>query len=68
MAQEILGFLRNIVEVDGRLNPQDAQAIDNIEAIFTAANRFPVRKKLRAGLSAIRHQAGRILSRRKPES
>ena len=66
MAREILGFLRNIAEVDGRLNPQDEQAIENIEAIFDAANRFSVRKKLRAGLGSIRHRAGRILSRRKP--
>ncbi|UCH41570.1 MAG: TerB family tellurite resistance protein [Gammaproteobacteria bacterium] len=66
MAREILGFLRNIVEVDGRLNRQDEQAIENIEAIFDAANRFSVRKKLRAGLSSIRHKAGRMLSRRKP--
>ncbi len=66
MAREILGFLRNIVEVDGRLNRQDEQAIEKIEAIFDSANRFSVRKKLRAGLSSVRHKAGRILSRRKP--
>ena len=66
MAREIRGFLRNIVEVDGQLNRQDEQAIENIEAIFDSANRFPVRRKLRAGLSSIRHKAGRILSRRKP--
>jgi hypothetical protein len=66
MAREILGFLRNIVEVDGRQDRHDEQAIENIEAIFAAANRFSVRKKLRAGLSSIRHKTGRILLRRKP--
>ena len=66
MAREILGFLRNIVEVDGQLNPQDEQAIENIEIIFAAANRSSARKKLRTGLSSIRHKAGRIFSRRKP--
>ena len=66
MACEILGFLGNIVEVDGRLNRHDEQAIENIEAIFASANRFSVRKKLRAGLNSVRHKAGRILSRRKP--
>ncbi|MGD8349774.1 MAG: TerB family tellurite resistance protein [Gammaproteobacteria bacterium] len=66
MAREILGFLRNIVEVDGRLNRRDEQAIGKIEAIFDSANRFSIRKKLRAGLSSIRHKAGKLLSRRKP--
>ncbi len=66
MAGEILGFLRNIVEAEGRQDRHDEQAIENIETIFAAANRFSVRKKLRAGLGAIRHKAGRILSRRKP--
>ena len=66
MSREILGFLRNIVEVDGRLNRQDEQAIENIAAIFDSANRFSVRKKLHTGLSSIRHKAGRILPRRKP--
>jgi len=66
MAREILGFLRNIVEVDGRQNRQDEQAIENIAAIFDSANRFSVRRKLRASLSSIRHKAGGILPRRKP--
>ena len=66
MSREILGFLRNIAEVDGRLNPQDEQAIEDIEAIFASANRLSVRKKLRAGLISARDKAGRILSRRKP--
>ena len=66
MAREILGFLRNIVEAEGRLNRHDEQAIDNIEAIFAAANRSSLRKKLRTGLTSIRHKAGKLLSRRKP--
>ena len=66
MAREILGFLRNIVEVDGRQDRHDEQAIENIETIFASANRFSVRKKLRAGLSSVGHKASRILSRRKP--
>ena len=66
MSREILGFLRNIIEVDGRLLQRDQQAIENIEAIFASASRLSVRKKLRAGLSSVRHKAGRVLSRRKP--
>jgi hypothetical protein len=64
MAREILGFLHNIVEADGRLNRRDEQAIANIEAIFDSANRISIRKKLRAGLSSIRQKTRRIFSRR----
>jgi hypothetical protein len=65
MSREILGFLRNIAEVDGDLNQQDEAAIVKIETIFESATRFSVRKKLRAGLGSIRRTTGRVLSRRK---
>ncbi len=67
MAREILGFLRNTVEVDGGLAPRDEQALGDIEAIFAAANRSPVRKKMRAGLSFIRQKTVRVLTRRRRE-
>ncbi len=63
MAREILGFLRNIAEVDGQLDPQDETAIEKIESIFNSANKFSVRKKLRAGWAPIRKKTGRLLSR-----
>ncbi len=66
MSREILGFLRQVVEVDGQLDPQDATAIDKIEAIFNRASKFSVRKKLRAGWGSARKTTGRLLSRRKP--
>ncbi|MDH3537628.1 MAG: TerB family tellurite resistance protein [Gammaproteobacteria bacterium] len=65
MSREILDFLRNIVEVDGQLDQQDETAIDRIEEIFNSANKFSVRKKLRAGLGSIRKKTGRLLSRQK---
>jgi uncharacterized tellurite resistance protein B-like protein len=65
MSREILGFLRNIAEVDGGLNQQDEAGIAKIETIFESATRFSVRKKLRASLGSIRRTTGRILSRRK---
>jgi len=65
MAREILGFLRNIAEVDGQLNQQDATAIEKIEAIFNSASKFSIGKKLRAGWDSIRKTTGRLSSRRK---
>jgi len=65
MSGEILGFLRNIVEVEGQLDQQDEIAIEKIESIFSSANKFSVRRKLRAGLGSIRKTTGRVLSRHK---
>lgn len=65
MSREILGFLRNIAEVDGQLDQRDEAAIEKIEAVFNSANKFSVRKKLRAGLGSVRKKAGRLFTRRK---
>ena len=66
MSQEILEFLRKIVDVDGNTDAQDEQAIAHIEAIFNSANRSSLRKKLHAGWRAVRQKAGRMFSRGKP--
>ncbi len=65
MSREILGFLRNIVEVDGQLDQQDEKAIEKIESIFNSTNKFSARKKLHAGWGSIRKTTGRLLLRRK---
>jgi len=64
MSQEITGFLRNIVAVDGEVDPRDEKAIANIETIFNSATRFSTKKKLRAGWGLIRQKTSRIFSRR----
>jgi len=65
MSREILGFLRNIAKVDGQLEQQDETAIERIEAIFDSANKFSVRKKLRAGWGSIGKTTGRLFTRQK---
>jgi len=65
MSREILGFLRKIVEIDGRLNQQDQTAINKIEAVFNVANKFSARKQLNAGWNSIRKTGSRLLPRRK---
>jgi hypothetical protein len=64
MSQEILGFLRNIVEVDGKINVGDEKAIENIEAIFNSTNKFSVKKKVLVGVSTLKKISGRIFRRR----
>ena len=41
------------------------KAIEKIETIFNSANKFSVRKKLRAGWGSIGKTTGRFFSRRK---
>ena len=65
MSQEILGFLRKIVDVDGKTDAQDEQAIAHIAAIFSSANRLSLKKKLHAGWRALRHKTTGIFSRGK---
>jgi hypothetical protein len=63
MSQEILGFLRNIVEVDGKIDAVDENAIENIEAIFNSTNKFSLKKKAQMGWGSIKKSTARIFSR-----
>ena len=65
MSQEILGFLRNMVEVDGQVEPGDADQIEKIAAIFKSAGKGFLRKKLVTGWRSVRQGAGRVFSRAK---
>jgi hypothetical protein len=66
MAQEILDFLRQIVALDGDVDPRDEEAIAEIESIFKSANRFSLRRRLANGWGVLKNRSGRFLSRRKP--
>ncbi|MCP4331564.1 MAG: TerB family tellurite resistance protein [Gammaproteobacteria bacterium] len=61
MSREILDFLRHIAELDGVVDAGEESAMDEIESIFKAANRFSLRGKLRAGWSALKARTSRIL-------
>lgn len=65
MSQEILGFLRNMVAVDGKLNVKDEKAIENIEVIFNATNKFSLKNKIQAGWNFVKGITGKVFSRDK---
>ncbi len=65
MSQEILGFLRNMVTIDGKIDEKDEIAIENIEAIFNSACKFSLKKKMLAAGSFISGLTRRVLPRRK---
>ncbi len=64
MSEEILVFLRGIVEVDGKVDQRKEAEIDKIEAVFKSANRFSIKKSVRAGWGVIRKTVGRVFSRK----
>ncbi len=61
MSNEMLDFLRHIAAMDGIVDAGEESAIGEIEGIFKAANRFSLRRKLRAGWSALKAKTRRIL-------
>ncbi len=65
MAQEILGFLKNIVEAGGTKGEREEMTVKSIESIFRSANKIPVKEKMLSGWSAIKHKTGKILLRDK---
>jgi len=65
MSQEILGFLRNIGDLEGQVNSPEAIAVDRIEAIFKKANRNSLGRKIRGGWRAIKKTIDRVISKGK---
>lgn len=65
MSQEILGFLRNIVNAEGQTDSQEAIAVDKIEAVFKKANKTSLRKKAQGGWCSIKKITGKAFSKGK---
>ena len=53
MSQEIIGFLREMVSVDGQVKASDQEQIDHIEAIFKSARHDTFRNRIRKGLGSV---------------
>jgi len=65
MSGEILVFLRGIVEVDAKVDQRKEAEIEKIEAVFKSANRFSLKKSVRAGWGVVRKTAHRVFSRKR---
>ncbi len=65
MSQEILGFLRSMVTVDGRIDEKDEIAIEKIATIFNSANKFSLKKKVLSAQSAMNGLMRKIFLRNK---
>jgi hypothetical protein len=40
MSKEIIGFLRDIIEADGKIDEREIMALDVVEKIFNEAGKF----------------------------
>lgn len=67
MSQEILGFLRNILEAGGNIDRREEMTISEIETTFKSADQFLLKKNLQGGWGAIRQKIARLFSRRKAD-
>jgi hypothetical protein len=65
MSLEILGFLSNIVAVDGKLDQRQEEEIGRIKAIFKSASRYSMKKTVQAGWGSIRKTVSAFVSRKK---
>ena len=63
MSAEILDFLRNIIETNGKIDQLVEIEIKKIEAIFKSGNKFSLKKNLQAGWGSIKKTVTRILSK-----
>ncbi len=64
MSQEILGFLGNIVAVDGNLDQGQQREIAKVAAIFNSAGKYSLKQKVQAGWGSLRKIPGRLFSRK----
>jgi hypothetical protein len=64
MSLEIVGFLGNIVAVDGKLDQRQEAEIGRIKAIFKSASRYSIKRTVLAGWGSIRKTVSRLFSRK----
>jgi uncharacterized tellurite resistance protein B-like protein len=50
MSKEIIGFLRDIIEADGRIDEREIMALDAVKKIFNEAGQFDIKKNIKNGI------------------
>ncbi|MEY2699710.1 MAG: hypothetical protein RIQ52_465, partial [Pseudomonadota bacterium] len=51
MSREIIDFLREVIEADGKIDELEAMSLDSIENAFNEANKFDIKKALKSNIS-----------------
>tara|TARA_R110002072_G_scaffold3149_7_gene23526 strand:- start:14740 stop:15582 length:843 start_codon:yes stop_codon:yes gene_type:complete len=66
MTQETLSFLKEIIEVDGKIDEREEMAVEKVEAIFEEINQISFKKIALDGMGNIKEGAERVISKLKP--
>lgn len=60
MSQEIVGFLREIIEADGRIDEREEMAIEKVQAVFDEVDRFNLMQVAKSGFKSMAGVADKI--------
>ena len=60
MSKEILTFLQNLIESDGRIDEREEMAIEKIQAIFEETGKFSFRKTAKNSWKSIKNAASSV--------
>ncbi len=63
MSQDILGFLNEIMEADGRVDEREEMAINLVENIFSEVGQINIRRNIQAGIDKITNTVGGVLTK-----
>jgi len=61
MSKEILTFLQNIIESDGRIDEREEMAIDRVRSVFEETGKFSFKKKIKNGWGSIKNTVGNVV-------
>ena len=62
MSQEILHFITDIMEADGRINEREELAIEEVRIIFSETNQHVLAKTMKKSWKSVKDTAGDVLS------
>jgi len=60
MSVEIVGFLREIIVADGRIDEREEMAIEKVQAVFDEVDRFNIKQVAKCGFDSVAGIAGKI--------
>ncbi|MCG6939151.1 MAG: TerB family tellurite resistance protein [Gammaproteobacteria bacterium] len=64
MSKEILSYLQNIIESNGRIDEDEEMAIEMVKSVFEETGRFSVKKTVNRGLGSIKATAGKVVPKK----
>lgn len=60
MSRELVSFLREVIEADGRIDEREEMAIEKVQAVFDDVARFSFKKVIKSGLDTVEGIAAKI--------